>query len=73
MLGRGKTRDRSAVGENAGNAKLTNNEVIEIRRITSGAENRIERGKMYRELAEKYCVSPSCIQKACLRVTFKNI
>lgn len=66
-------RDRTAVGERHTNAKLKDADAIEIRAYLSTANNRIERGKMYYELAAKYHVSYSCIQQVWLGNTFKHL
>jgi len=68
-----KERNRAAVGERHPNAKLRDQDAIDIRAYLALAANRIERGRMYYELADKYGVSYSCIQAVWLRITFKHL
>lgn len=57
-------RDRTAKGENAGRAKLTNDDVARIREMRS-------KGMTYASIAEHYPVCASSIRAACLHLTFK--
>lgn len=56
-------RNRTAKGENAGRAKLTNNDAVKIREMR-------EQGMTYASIAKSYPVCETSIRSVCLKLTY---
>lgn len=65
-------RGRTANGDR-GVGKFSDRQVKQIRLTLDTTRNRIERGKMYRQIASAFGVSESCIQGMYLRRNYKHV